>query len=810
MSNPNRAPNEPLNARQTFLARMPVTYLQPPEQWEDTKRSARNIPVIQGGLANLRMRTRNTIVLRRRLCADPQIMKMEKDPLLNCGHGAPKLSIRSSNAVEVALAFYDQLTPTLRTPIDIACKDSVYAVAGAEFCIGRLMTSYPRRGTALDKSIVPITAEEAQLALDNTGCRVSTLPPGIVQAYPLEIQEGEISKLKINPKSSNGSPTFGKWEDTDARRQCMKTAYELSTELVNATDEGGYPAVFAWKAGLEKTEPDLVAVMGKCKADHYKPEKLYKKEMRWFNVIPRWASLIMQTVTQPFEAAKRNILMGESHNAQGITLAHGGANKLMHELDYQLGVNGYGYATCGDDTIMLIRLPDGRILILCTDFSAFDLSQRAVVIHESVKALHGEIASIGAAAAHLWRAYTTSRLTVVAGTNVRLLEDAMPSGLPGGSTLNAQVCDVYCQRVIRGVRALTGTDEEIRDEVWLVTEAVAKSMSLKVKIEHLRVVDAVSSLSTGFTPDQDPISFIGYQLYFNGKRGKYYPYMVIPRAMSRIPFPHLWVDKKVFDTTEAIRVAGTVMNLGVPPVHYMDAHLAMVNASVKLIDDVLNTVSHKAAPRDDPEQMKWMLDTPVVGFTPLEPTLLGMRKALLQPLSLIWGPNADFDTRLASQVEARRTMPHAYGVAGFDPVRDGSAWADEEDTLMTSQMVELREAYGLPVAPLEVAVLTHVRKFVHRSIVPPMRSASERNDGRPPPVAAWGPNKAPRPKKQPMRRGTHPVHGPRQNDRLYQGMIDQEDQHDREHGSDFEAQEAEEGGSVDQTQAEDYYNDVGW
>lgn len=810
MSNPNRAPNEPLNARQTALLRMPVTYLQPPEHWEDTKRSAKNIPVIQRGLAALRMRTRNTIVLKRERCADPQIMKMEKDPLLNCGHGNPKLSVRSSNAVEVALAFYDELTPAQQTPINETCKNSVYAAAGAEFCVGRLMSSYPQVGADADKGIVPITAEEAQLALDNTGCRVSALPAGMVQAYPLEIQEGEISKLKINPKSSNGSPAFGKWEDVDARRLCMKMAYELSSELVDATDRGGYPAVFAWKAGLERTEPDLVAVMGKCKSDHYKPEKLYKKEMRWYNVIPRWTALIMQTVTQPFEAAKRNILMGESHNAQGITLAHDGANKLMQELEYQLETKGYGYATCGDDTIMLIRLPGGRVMLLCTDFAAFDLSQRAVVVYESVKAMHGELASIGAPAAHLWRAYTVSRLTVVAGTNVRLLEDAMPSGMPGGSTLNAQVCDVFCQRVIRGAASLVGSDDELKKQAWKVVEAVAKSMSLKVKIEHIRIVDAVSPLHSGFSSELPPISFLGYQLYFNGKNGKYYPYMVMPRALSRIPFPHLWVDKKVFDTTEAVRVAGTVLNLGVPPPHYKAAHHAMVKASVKLIDDVLATVSHKAAPRDDPEAMKWILDTPVVGFTPLEPTLLGMRKTLLQKQSLIWGPNPEFDVKLKAWTEDRRTMPNAYGVAGFDVHRDNTAWAEEEDTLMTTQMVELREAYGLPAAPLEVEVLRHVRKFIHRSIVPPMRPVSERNDGRPPPLAAWGPDKPSRPKKQPMRRGTHPIHGPRQDDRIYQGMIDVEDEYDRAHGSDFSAQESEDGGSVDQTTAENYYNDDGW
>jgi hypothetical protein len=142
-----------------------------------------------------------------------------------------------------------------------------------------------------------------------------------LRPFPLlPFRDGE-GAVKVNPNSDNGYPVLSKWSDPEAAKRSMGLAVSFRNKLrplaygeagfVGAgSKEGG--RVWEHIRGLERTDPQYVAVRGKAKADYYRSEKVLEGKLRFYNALPRHIALIMQVATQPLEQRARHILQDSS------------------------------------------------------------------------------------------------------------------------------------------------------------------------------------------------------------------------------------------------------------------------------------------------------------------------------------------------------------------------------------------------------------------------------------------------------------------------------------------------------------------
>jgi hypothetical protein len=255
--------------------------------------------------------------------------------------------------------------------------------------------------------------------------------------------------------------------------------------------------------------------------------------------------------------------------------------------------------------------------------------------------------------------------------------------------------DVLIRRALARLEAssLTG------DEISAALAAAGASMGFDVRVEQytrVRAPTLVEALA------RESFLFIGY--YFYSFEGNVACHADVPRTLAQVQTPTATWEKGQgkFLTREAMRLGSIAMNLGVPSPDLVGAFDAFRAGALDLLDRAL-------ASGEDLEDPRLIWAVHVGPFGAREPTLSGLREAVARDPGLLW-------------LQPRLEPVRAEGLSWADQVEDEESAAAE----LGKYVIERPSA----VAPR--------RKVVVRPHVP-MRPATVRNLGRPPPIAWWAP-----------------------------------------------------------------------
>lgn len=347
----------------------------------------------------------------------------------------------------------------------VAMKDKFFMYGGAQHALGRLQHAYPRAGM---KGLVPPTAVELRAALRGSGVYVSEYgyPSSYLRKFPFVAPEAGGVAVAINHNSDNGFPVLGKWTTPGAPAMVLQLVSSIYAELSKAPD------VVQRVRELENESPHLFTLMGKAKADYYSQEKIEKLRLRFYNVVPRQLMLIIQTVTQPFDALCRKLGEdGDVRTCMGSSLIRQGGAQLVRALERQLDAEGavqVGYLHVGDDSWVVVRLMEARMMFMCDlDCSNFDLTQHGNVTKPVHDALRSELRRFDKVAADLWYALMRERQVAVAATVVAQFKHGGPSGMPLQSKVNDVLMEILLSRFaarLKGVNVTNMWGHEFRPD----------------------------------------------------------------------------------------------------------------------------------------------------------------------------------------------------------------------------------------------------------------------------------------------------------------------------------------------------------
>jgi hypothetical protein len=541
-------------------------YKQPEKVWELVHKH------------NLDMQFVESVLLDNR-CVDKAVreqLSRGKAVLASAPVGGLQGRTRDLAAVQAAQVYYDALGGTNeKKSIRESCANKLLVAGGAHYALGRILQYYPKRGAGRD--LIAPTAREVDIALQQCGLG-GTLPSArlaLSSAFADAMEEGEV---EVVADAENGFPTMGKFRDAEARDACLRYAAALRNELEShRTNLDGH------LAALEARDPLLFTVRGKAKSDMYKWSKIEDGALRFYNVIGRPLTLIMQQATQVLERSAGTLattpVVGERYLAtvMGHALTGGGADALVTHMDWQLASTGYARLHCGDDTWLAVRTDEG-VALFSIDCSAFDLTQHSSVSEPVHKALRRRLEEIDPISAAVWYKMARQRRTVIAGSITALLKHGGPSGMPLQSKVNDVLMDVYLQRVILALHkhrreGLPMTQEVIESAISHEGTTLGFVVRLEELDHHVGVHTVRECLA------RKPFLFVGYRFHVRGDM--VVPYIDIPRAMARLPYNSSfdWLDKQAHTVRTAIRIGGLVLSMGVPPVGEERAFAKLVAAA---------------------------------------------------------------------------------------------------------------------------------------------------------------------------------------------------------------------------------------
>lgn len=702
MSNPARAPVE-LTAAQLSLGVAPDAYFLDFSKVLEKAKALKNLDAASSVLNKLDMERCPAIEIPKELTVIPAAFQKAGPFLALADNGAPVLRVRSAFAKRVINAAYTELPddgPHGKVAVGAAMRDKFYADAGTRGALGRLEKAYPKLG-ALPPS-EPVTRAEAQAAVLRCGVDMRGKLPAALRPYPLTPKEGDVSGIRVNPKSDNGFPVGMKWEYPGAAEKCMGLAVTMRRGLEEAHRRGGWPGVVEWKRTMEREHPYLVALKGKAKADYYSADKLGNLQMRFYNALPRQVMLNMQVSTQVLELNAQHILNSSSHSGIGMSLTYGQADDLVDALDRMLRMEGRAYVHVGDDSWVVIKEASNRLRMFALDCSNFDLTQHGDVTKEVHVALRQELERIDAPSAALWYAFMRDRLVVVTNTLVRRWHHAGPSGMPLQSKVNDLLMDVMINRVL--ARYVDGLSEA---ELDALLQDVGDNMGFKVRLEQ-HWYGAAGSVRAAL--EQVSFLFIGYYFHTDEQTGKVHVHADVARTFAQVPYPNLkWTSTtQELALTEAMRLGSITMNLGLPTPALEQSFLAFRAHAQALVEAQLE--KHPEAEND---RLRWAVKESPWG-PETAPSLRGLLAAMSRDPRKLW---------LDREPELPGASELLYG-----------SWAD---------MVEAEErekaAGEQSVVDRPAAVTVRALRVPHRRV--PTHPASAANDGRPPPTAVWGPDK---------------------------------------------------------------------
>lgn len=563
------------------------------------------------------------------------------------GRGPLQLRVRSGQVLEFRRAVHKAVNRTSwKDRVDEATSTKVFASAGAEGAIGRLLADYPRVGQVPSR---PPSEREARQALANHGIDLFDLPSHRTQLLSVVSDDPE-KGIRVNLKATNGFPVGGLGNDAEKMAECVRLAEWLDREMRAA------PSVTGWYRRMIRDRPHLFLIQGKTKSDNYSVSKVVEGKLRFYNAYPRQCAMLMQRCTQVLERNSYSILddpAGVSCTFQGASLVRGGANKLVMELWDRLEKRGQAYVHCGDDSWVMVSRR-GKLAMFALDGTSFDLTQHDTVTAPIHAALRRELELVDPVSAEFWHAMSRERLTVVAGTVVRLLRHGGPSGAPLQSKVNGMLMDVLINRVLQRVGDELPSEGQLAS--WVAEEG--KAMGFKLKLEGLRVFDTDSPF---VALALEPFLFVGY--YFHVRDNAVCVMCDVPRTLAQLPYPSEKWEKApgAFEVKEAMRLGAIVMNFGVPVAELDDTFSEARLQAIRKIDTALARWGDSSD-----EKLVWAVQQSPLSVA-VEPSLTGLRSVLLAGGDALWRDPED------APVPAATGAPSLIGGAG------GSQWTEASD-----------------------------------------------------------------------------------------------------------------------------------
>nr|WPR18270.1 MAG: RNA-dependent RNA polymerase [Chemarfal virus 52] len=774
MSNPLRAPTTSLSGTAAHLSQiLPDTFLEDwirrnpdaghsMDRFSAMQKSHADVSRIVSELRTLDMGAARTVEIAASQTVDVAMQQRaaarEKKggparALALAKSGPLQFRLRNAQAKGAACAFTQAMPDSVwngavtRQKVIDKVGDTLYVDAGSSACMGRLLEHYPKLGSRAPRQ--PVTRQEAQDALK--ACGVKSLPSYAsedqVEAYyrPLFSKQNDVFVLDgvaINPVSDNGYPVLGVWNDSEAQAKVLPLVAQVRAGIEQAYSEDDEFGVMQWVQRLQDTRPELVACRGKAKADLYTVGKALDRKLRFYNALPRQVMLNMMVVTQALEARAHSVLDDDYvRTAIGASLAHGGAEQVVMQLDRRLADDGVAWLHVGDDSWVVFALEDGKdTVIVCfsLDCTAFDLTQHSYTTLQVHAALRAELRRYDGPAADLWYAYMRERMVVTAGSVATTWKHAGPSGAPLQSKVNDMLMEVMVRRLV--TRLLDAGVENLpvnlrRDMLDEHIQSVGAGLGFKVRLED-HWAHKAESLKEALK--QEPFKFIGYYFYCEATRvqrvslvpgeatlqhetvDRVHVYADVPRAIAQLLYPRtMWVqDSQSFRVAEAARLASVLLSLGRPPQTLRAAHYQLKSAVIKALTGAKELLP---AGKERAAVDKYYQHTP---FAHIEmgvdiKSLDGLLRAVQRPASAIWGYES--------------------------PLQATTAWEPAEALV---RLALPRTGPLMPAPP-----------YAH----PPTWG----NAGRPPPTAKWGPPKPPQ-------RMTLRVSGNPRTVRDYYRAVDQE------------------------------------
>lgn len=667
--------------------------------FQESAKMYKRLEVASALLNTLDMVPMKAVVIPKRDTVDPGVLQKNGEALAHAKVGVPAPRVRSALAKALVVSAYQKLPADgyiNQSMVADKMRQVVYVDGGTEGTLGRLSKAYPKLGSPGPR--YPVTVGEALSGLRNSGIDMARLPAPARRPYPLLPLDAE-QGVTVNPKSDNGFPVGGQWDTPLAAQKCMGLALYVEETLRKA------PSVREQMLKWEAEAPHLVLVKGKAKADFYSPNKVAGALLRFYNAFPRQIMLNMQKATQVLELNSKSILdSDELHTGIGISLVRGGGADLVQALDAQLGRDGAAYVHVGDDSWVVVRTVERKLCMFALDCSNFDLTQHATVTETVHAALRDELRTVDAKAAELWHYYARERMVVVTGTLVRKLKHGGPSGMPLQSKVNDVLMDVMIQRTLAKLRGTECTELEVAAAV----EVAGAGMGFEVRLEQYWQGTAETLVEA---LEQQPFLFIGY--YFHVRGAQVRVHADIPRTFAQVPYPsQKWTTtKRELELREAMRLGSIALNLGMPSASLEEAFGVFRTGAIELVRKVLDLHGDV---KD--HALRWAVqESPWATVT--EPSLKGLLRALERDAGLLW----------------LHKEPELFSTSELLPL----SWGDQVEE---EERRETEAAGGVVDRPASVSGV--------RTVVPLLRPATthpatRRNDGRPPPTAVWGPDRAP-------------------------------------------------------------------
>lgn len=570
---------------------------------------------------------------------------------------------------------------------------------GTAMAMGRVLTAYPKRGAWVDAP----TSKEVARAVRSAGLDHGKVP----KMYPLNPHVSEEDQLKINMHSDNGFPVGGYMSDPEAAQMVMGFAQFLYDRLRPVAHDA---ALFgATISALEETMPDVFLFKGKTKEDYYKGKKIQDFCMRFYNVVPRQLMLLMQMATQPFEAVAQNVLDdSELHSAQGVSLAHGGAEALVEAMEEQLYRDGQAFVHVGDDSWIVIQ-QGTKMVAFALDCSNFDLTQHADVKNPVIDALMEKLMPISSVGARVWARYMKERATLVSGTQVFKVRHGGPSGMPCQSKVNDVLMDIFIRRLLD-----REMDWTIALDVAQAVEKVGATLGFSVRLEQYAIVNATTLRGM---LRQKPFLFIGYYMWAD-EEGRVFPYVDVARSLAQRPYPAMkWLkDDGELLMREAMRLGSLAMSQGIPPPEHRASAQVQLRYVMELLKDALSKHGDVENPR-----LVWAVRIDVSGPEAI-PSLGGLLRALERGPDALWLPKEEILLNKMLEQSAMASLSWADLVAD-EELREG------EYQPPPSSLTPIRTVVPAKVKPAVKVTLKNFGKMPARvkDAPPPVAQRAERS-----------------------------------------------------------------------------------
>lgn len=679
----------------------------------DKVKKHKNLDTAKAFLVGLNTGKAPAVVLDSKLLNVGKLRAQSDDKILRTNPSPGMGRVRTAQGKEFACRAYDvfpeESNVCSKAELHEALQKGVRLMGpGPIACIGRLEKYFPKRNRSAP--IVP-SPGKVKHVMKVLGMDLSELPNTVLKMYPF-VKTDDQNAIRISSKSSNGLPTLGRSDDAADLEVCLALAVDMENQMLAAYAAGGDAAVRNWVRAGQKEQPHMWTILGAAKSEFMSNDKIDGLEARYYNVWPRWMMMVMQRVTQPFEDLCTNILLDtETHNAQGVSLAHAGAAQLVRALRNQLDGGGKCYSVCGDDTWLIIR-DELRTHMLALDGSSFDITNLSEFMTPYLLGFKEQLALFSKAHASFWYHCQTFRQVNMLSSLVRTMKDTNPSGGTLVSKLNSCFMADGVEELLTTLmgQATVGplSEEGIAEEV----EAMGKRRGWTLKLEQYRTgVDDLEDMLR-----DEPFLYLGY--YFH-RRGAGVPGVQVALDPKRwivhaTAPPGENVKGEELAVLEAMRLGGIAVNLGIPPAELDASYTAVRSYATELLAQVRSDA--RFAQFLDAPQDKWE-ETPVVGV-PTPKDVVGMYNAVLTAPFFLWG--------------APRPPPPP------PSANVPSTWGEEQD----DEEDEIRAERGAPAPPLP-GPPTHPKRST--KVVKSDKPVTAANDGRPPPTKKEKKPAAPKP-----------------------------------------------------------------